>query len=332
MFKRILTVVDAKDAGASAVTLATGLAGAQGGDLVLVHVLPQPPITVHELSLPVDGAPTRPARAEQAEASRLLGEAAQFADSAGVMHHRVIARGRDPVQSIVDVARHRRCDLIVVPSEKQNALLRLLTGSAIPGLITATPIPLLVCKASPERPVRLDKVLIAIEPRQAAWAAVTLGLEVARSHGAHALFAFVQPRQAMPLADMQAAAWLGSDVFDAEVRRFGGECLDRAMAQASEQGVAASAVTVDAMDPATALAQLAAGEGAGLICVACQHQNAVVRLLAGSVVPGLVTASRVPVLICRDEAPDDAGQRRRKRRRYSLKQAPPESSPTLRTS
>ena len=39
-----------------------------------------------------------------------------------------------------------QCDLIVVASTGSNAVMRLLTGSVIPGLITHSRVPVLVCR------------------------------------------------------------------------------------------------------------------------------------------------------------------------------------------
>jgi fructose/tagatose bisphosphate aldolase len=54
----------------------------------------------------------------------------------------------DDAKAIVTAAQKRRCDLIVVGSEGRNAVLRLMMGSVIPGLITAAPVPVLICKGT----------------------------------------------------------------------------------------------------------------------------------------------------------------------------------------
>ena len=80
------------------------------------------------------------------------------------MSKSVTGSGEDDARVIVEAARKRRCDLIVVASEGRNALLRLLTGSVIPGVITASPVPVMVCKAPARAKVGAE---VAVMPLKA---------------------------------------------------------------------------------------------------------------------------------------------------------------------
>ena len=71
------------------------------------------------------------------------------AEVAGVMSNRSMSSGTDDALSIADAAVRHRCDLIVVATEGRNAVMRILTGSVLPGLITAATaatVPVLVCR------------------------------------------------------------------------------------------------------------------------------------------------------------------------------------------
>jgi nucleotide-binding universal stress UspA family protein len=69
-----------------------------------------------------------------------------LAQSMGVASCAVVGDGEDDARGIIDAARERDCDVIVVACEGRNALVRLLNGSVVPGLISASPVPVLVCR------------------------------------------------------------------------------------------------------------------------------------------------------------------------------------------
>jgi nucleotide-binding universal stress UspA family protein len=110
------------------------------------YVLPAADIPISS-SIPIDEFE----REAKAAADRVLAAAGVVAPRAGVTHRTASAGGELAARVLVNGARRRRCDAIVVASEGRNALLRLLTGSVIPGLITESPVPVLVCKNSGNR-------------------------------------------------------------------------------------------------------------------------------------------------------------------------------------
>lgn len=151
MIRRILIVVDSSPAAQAAIDEGIGLADVHAAEVVFFHVLPRCPTpTVDELPWAIQSEEAFN-RAARAEGQRLLGAAAAVADQAGVMHRSAVRPGLDSVTCIVEAARRRRCDLVVVASEGSNAVVRLLTRSLIPGLISAAPMPVMVCKGG-DRP------------------------------------------------------------------------------------------------------------------------------------------------------------------------------------
>jgi nucleotide-binding universal stress UspA family protein len=151
MYKRILIVLDTRPVSRAAVDEGLRLAAAHGAEVTFIAVLPHYPLPISEAPF-LDGAAEREFElAAQANADKLLAEARDAAEEAGVMSHTMVGSGEDATAVVLDAARHRRSDLIVVATEGRNALMRLLTGSVIPGLITAAPVPVLVCRP-PEAP------------------------------------------------------------------------------------------------------------------------------------------------------------------------------------
>jgi nucleotide-binding universal stress UspA family protein len=149
LYKRILTVVDSRPFGRAAVREGTAMAKAHGADLVFFSVLPRYQVPIADTPPFLSASPQDFLDAARADADAALAAAKASAGRAGVPSSVAVGTGGDDVACVVDAARQRRCDLIVVASEGRNALLRLLTGSMIPGLITSSPVPVLVCTQRP---------------------------------------------------------------------------------------------------------------------------------------------------------------------------------------
>lgn len=66
--------------------------------------------------------------------------------------------GKSDAECVAEVAVKRQCDLIVVESESKNAVLRLIGGSIVPGLITHATVPVLVCKEDATAPRKAPAV------------------------------------------------------------------------------------------------------------------------------------------------------------------------------
>ena len=149
MYKRILIVVDTKPAARAAVLEGTALAKVHGAEVLFFTVLPNYIVPVADMPMLAVVSPEQFEREARNSASRILAAATVIADKAGVLSRTASAAGDDPAHVIAAAARRRKCDVIVAASEGRNAVLRLLTGSVIPGLITAATVPVLVCKPKP---------------------------------------------------------------------------------------------------------------------------------------------------------------------------------------
>lgn len=170
MARRIMVVVESSPAARAAVEEGVALARIQAAEVVFFHVLPRYPLPlVDELVWTLQSEQAFDLAAK-AEGRRLLAAAAAVADEAGVMHRGALGEGPDDTTCIAEAARKRRCDLVVVASQGRNAVVRLMTGSVIPGLISLAPMPVMVCRGgdepsagrwsavTPRRRVRTDKM------------------------------------------------------------------------------------------------------------------------------------------------------------------------------
>lgn len=145
MFRRIMVVLDDHVAAQSALRQGVELARVHRAELLFLYLLPKYLPSTAEASR-MDASLDHEVRQEIRKAAALvLADAAAFAERSEVFSQGTMGGELDAVRDIVDQARKRRCDLIVVASEGRNAVMRLISGSVIPGLITASRVPVMVC-------------------------------------------------------------------------------------------------------------------------------------------------------------------------------------------
>ncbi|MDZ7891506.1 MAG: universal stress protein [Rhodoferax sp.] len=154
MVRKILVVVDARPVTQSAIDHAIEMAQSHRADIFFFGVLPHYDYPVTELMPVADGSAEGLQARAAAEASRLLAAASAWAERCGVHSHRATSMASDIALAVADAAEKRHCDLIVVGNEDNNALFRLLNGNIVPGLISKSLVPVLVCK---ERALRTPR-------------------------------------------------------------------------------------------------------------------------------------------------------------------------------
>lgn len=146
-------------------------------------------------------------------------------------------------------------------------------------------------------------VLIVVECRGGAWSAVEQGLRLAHEHGARATLALALPHLSSVMVEMAGMPVTASDPLALELARRGAGQLARAQQKARSLDVAVHSVTLQGLDLPAVIVDRAMRLAADVIVVACEPANAVRRLLGGSLVPGLISASSVPLIVCPDELP-----------------------------
>lgn len=245
-------------------------------------------------------------------------QALRAAEALDVPCRSVLAVAEDPASAILDAARANHCDAIVVGSDGSNAVLRLLNGSSIPGLVTASNVPVMICPpAAPDAPdprIAMRRILVVLEDGEAAGEAQTRALDLARELAAELLFVHVMPPSIFPVVDAAGFAGPADATLDEEVKAQSRRLLAQAGIAAAKAGLRATTMSLPAGTAAKDLARLAVERACELIVVAHRGRNAVMRLLTGSLVPGVITAAATPVLVCRE--PERPPRRRTPRRRH----------------
>lgn len=150
MFKRVMVLLDGKPASQAAVRDGTALAAIHGSEILFLALMAPYTLPVADAAPFINVPPETFLQAARDQAEQWLAAATRHAEQAGVMAHSAISQDGDDAHAVAEVAKRRRCDLIVVASDGHNAVVRLLTGNVIPGLITVAPVPVLVCKPTAE--------------------------------------------------------------------------------------------------------------------------------------------------------------------------------------
>lgn len=148
MYKKVLIVVGNRAADRAAVREGVALAAVHGSSVLFFHVLPRYTVVVADMPSMIQVGDEQFAREARSNGERLLAAARVVADRADVRSKGVLGRGADDAKCIAEAAKKERCGLVVVGTEGRNALLRLMTGSVVAGLVTSCPVPLLVCRAA----------------------------------------------------------------------------------------------------------------------------------------------------------------------------------------
>lgn len=151
MYKRFLIVVDDQPNTQTAIRHGVEMARIHCIEVLFLYVLPNYTFSMVDVpamaamsalsAMPVDQFNLQ---AKEAAAQVLLA-ATTHAETMHVPSKQIMGSDKDAAEYVVEVAKKSECDLIVVASEGENAVMRLLTGSIVPGLITKSPVPVMVC-------------------------------------------------------------------------------------------------------------------------------------------------------------------------------------------
>ena len=148
MYKHILVATDGSKLSLKAAKTAAKLAHAVGARLTAVYVMPEymPPI-YGEASLYVTTVSPRSFKAAmEKDAKAALAAVAKEAAAARVTHAEVRATNAQPWSAIVNAARSKKCDLIVMASHGRRGLAGLLLGSETTKVLTHSKISVLVVR------------------------------------------------------------------------------------------------------------------------------------------------------------------------------------------
>jgi nucleotide-binding universal stress UspA family protein len=144
MYRHILIPTDGSELARSAVQHGLSLAKAVGAKVTALtveasfDVYTVPASRVYEMS----GAFAEHAKAH---AEKILNGVAEEARQAGVICETVQIEEDHPYEAIIETAKQRGCDLIVMASHGRSGIAAIVLGSVTTKVLTHTKIPVLVC-------------------------------------------------------------------------------------------------------------------------------------------------------------------------------------------
>ncbi|HWJ95941.1 MAG TPA: universal stress protein [Telluria sp.] len=143
MFKQILLPTDGSDLSERAVLAGISFAKEIGAQVVGLTVLPEFHTFTYKTEMLEDTKEEFTAAAEQ-QAAKYLGFISDAARSAGVACTTAHVVSDDPYEAILQTARERGCDLIIMASHGRRGMKGVLLGSETQKVLVHSDIPVLV--------------------------------------------------------------------------------------------------------------------------------------------------------------------------------------------
>lgn len=148
MYKHILIATDGSELAQKAETTGLALAKALKAKATAVTVT-EPWDALSMAALAERNIPNPVAGYEEgvaAAANRILWGVGETAKKLGVSCTTMHVKDRYPADGIIEAAKERGCDLIVMASHGRRGLSKMLLGSQTTKVVTLSPVPVLVCR------------------------------------------------------------------------------------------------------------------------------------------------------------------------------------------
>jgi nucleotide-binding universal stress UspA family protein len=143
MYKHILIPTDGSELAAKAVRYGASLAKCLGAKVTLLTVTSPYHIFTVETMM-VEDTPAEYTKDVQADAAKLLAAAADTAKAAGVGCETVQVEHEHVYRAIIDTAKSKGCDLIVMASHGRRGISAIVLGSVTVKVLTHSRTPVLV--------------------------------------------------------------------------------------------------------------------------------------------------------------------------------------------
>lgn len=147
------------------------------------------------------------------------------------------------------------------------------------------------------------KIMVLVDEHPPAQAAIHSGIEVAKAHVAKLVYLYVPPAYTFPMVDMPGGGMAAfaahtTEQFEQQTQAAASTLLKAAEDAAHAAGVDCACIMAPGDASADYVVEATATHGCDLVIVAAPGSNAVVRLLTGNIIPGLISRSPIPVMIC----------------------------------
>lgn len=145
MYKHLLIATDGSELATKAVEQGLSLAKALSAKVTIVTVT-EPWVTFAPGEVAVVYPVEEYEKAAAANAKRILDGVGTLAAKIGVTFETAYVKDQFPAEGIVETAKSRGCDLIVMASHGRRGFMRLVLGSEANRVVTHSTIPVLICR------------------------------------------------------------------------------------------------------------------------------------------------------------------------------------------
>jgi nucleotide-binding universal stress UspA family protein len=145
MFKHLLVATDGSALSESAAQMAVGLAKENNATVTGIYMVRPFHMTIYSAEM-VGYTEDEFLASDRARAEEYLTTVRNIAAHAGVECDTVAASGAHPYEAILDTAKERNCDLIVMASHGHGGIRGLLIGSETQKVLTHSHLPVLVVR------------------------------------------------------------------------------------------------------------------------------------------------------------------------------------------
>jgi nucleotide-binding universal stress UspA family protein len=145
MFKHILIATDGSDPSVKALAQGLSLAKSLAAQVTVVTVT-EPWVTQVTGEAAFGFPSAEYDKAVTASAGQILSKAGEAAKQVGLSCATIHVKDRHPAEGILEAAKAKTCDLIVMGSHGRRGLTRLLLGSQAQNVVTHSAIPVLICR------------------------------------------------------------------------------------------------------------------------------------------------------------------------------------------
>lgn len=145
MYKHLLIATDGSELARKAVEQGLMLAKALGAKATAVSVT-ESWVTLVSGDMAIAFPVEEYEQGCAANAAKILGEVSEIAKRVGVACETLHVKDKLPAEGIIDTAKARGCDLIVMASHGRRGVARLLLGSQANKVVTHSTVPVLICR------------------------------------------------------------------------------------------------------------------------------------------------------------------------------------------
>jgi nucleotide-binding universal stress UspA family protein len=285
MFSHLVAPLDGSREGKLAVTHAYLMARISGATVTLLRVVPH--------------------QRDVADGQAFLDEVAREYPAPDLTIDQVVREG-DPSQVILEEARQRAADLVVMRTRGRSGLSRAVLGSVAEKIIKHSPTPVLLLPPGDrgEAPRSIDSMLVPVDGSPGGSLALGIARELARQvHASVQLLQVVQPVPAYQSSGMLMYGPMDVDPsWDEDAKSAAQAHVEALASRLTARGLVVRAEALNGHSVPDAIVRTAAEHGCDLIVMSSHAHTGAARAFVGSVTDAVVRSANRPVLVVRRDA------------------------------